>query len=268
MNMKRLDILIKRVICGCCVVAFLGACEQPPPPEPPKPKVVRKKIIFPPWVAAKLNRAVEEAAPVVAGGPSSPIPSTVSSTPAHETPNVTGTPEPLPRSETPTSSEPIAGGSAPMETAGTATQEIAPATGDETLIAYNAEGRLDPFIPLFREEPEEPKKEEKKEEKKTEKAKPAEPPRRLTPLEQMDLAQLKLVAIIRAETGNKALVEEASGKGYIITTGTYIGIHSGRVVEIQADKVVVEESVQDYVTGDMKTQTRELKFQRPAGDIL
>jgi len=119
---------------------------------------------------------------------------------------------------------------------------------------------IDPFAPLFRPEPPES-------EKAAEKPKPDEnlPKRRLTPLEKLDLSQLKLVGIVFSENGSKALVEETSGKGYIISTGTYIGIHSGRVTEIQKDRIIVEEKEED-MTGDTKVRTRELKIERPAGD--
>jgi type IV pilus assembly protein PilP len=79
----------------------------------------------------------------------------------------------------------------------------------------------------------------------------------------VDLSQIKLTGIIRASSGNKAMVEEASGKGYIIVKGTYIGIHSGRVIQILNDRVIVEEEVEDSL-GNLTIQKRELKFQKPA----
>jgi type IV pilus assembly protein PilP len=81
----------------------------------------------------------------------------------------------------------------------------------------------------------------------------------------VDLSQLKLVGIIRAQSGNRALVQEASGKGYIVTKGTYIGIRCGRVSEIEKDKVIVEEEDIDF-SGEITTRTRELKLQRPPGE--
>ena len=76
---------------------------------------------------------------------------------------------------------------------------------------------------------------------------------------------MKLVGIVRTPRGNKAMVEEASGKGYIIDKGTYIGIHSGQVVDIQKDRIVVEEKDTDP-KGKVTVRTREIKFQRPSGD--
>lgn len=132
---------------------------------------------------------------------------------------------------------------------------------------YDPSGKIDPFEPLFKPpKPEEaPPEEEPAEESET-----ADKPRKKrriprTPLEKMDLNQLKLVGIIRAESGNRALVEEASGKGYIISKGTYIGIHSGQVSEILKDRVVVEEEYED-IKGEITTRKRELKIEKPPGE--
>jgi hypothetical protein len=57
----------------------------------------------------------------------------------------------------------------------------------------------------------------------------------------VDLSQLKLVGIIRASSGNRAMVEEASGRGYVIKKGTFIGINCGRVGQILKDRVIVDE---------------------------
>jgi len=124
----------------------------------------------------------------------------------------------------------------------------------ETIPVYNPQGRIDPFIPLFKDEGPSAG---------TEKERKGRIPR--TPLEMIDLGQLKLVAIMRAPSGNKALVEEASGKGYIVTKGTYLGINSGRVIKVLKDRVVVEEEVESIV-GKSTIQERELKLQKPLGE--
>ncbi|MBC2694593.1 MAG: hypothetical protein HF982_04820 [Desulfobacteraceae bacterium] len=87
----------------------------------------------------------------------------------------------------------------------------------------------------------------------------------LTPIEKVDLSQLKLVGIIFASSGNKALVEDASGKGFVIKKGTYIGINSGRVIKILKGSVVVEEEVQS-ILGKTSLVKRELKLQKPPGE--
>jgi type IV pilus assembly protein PilP len=120
--------------------------------------------------------------------------------------------------------------------------------------AYDAKGKIDPFEPLFKEKPVSLKK------KKNKKRIPR------TPLERIDLSQLKLVGIILASSGNRALVEESSGKGYVIKKGTFIGVNSGKVVKIKKEKVVVEEEFED-VFGKTKLRQREIKLPKPPGEF-
>jgi type IV pilus assembly protein PilP len=89
----------------------------------------------------------------------------------------------------------------------------------------------------------------------------------LTPLQRIGLSQLKLVGIIVSPTGNKALVEEPSGKGYIISKGTYVGTNFGRVKKVLNDRVIVEEEVEDFSSGEMKPQTTELRLQKRPGHV-
>ena len=119
---------------------------------------------------------------------------------------------------------------------------------------YNPTGKIDPFEPLFRE-----KQVLAKNSKKIKRV-----PR--TPLERIDLSQLKLVGIILAASGNRALVEESSGKGYVIKKGTYIGINGGMIVQIQKDIVTVEEKFEDF-SGKIQSRNRELKLPKPPGEF-
>ena len=82
----------------------------------------------------------------------------------------------------------------------------------------------------------------------------------LTPLERISLGQLKLSGIIRAATGNRAIVTDATGKGYVVKKGTYIGMNSGQVESIVDDRVIVVEEI-----GGRRAIT-ELKLQKPAGE--
>ena len=40
---------------------------------------------------------------------------------------------------------------------------------------------------------------------------------------------------MRTTKGNSAIVEDATGKGYVIRKGTYIGLNSGQVIKIEKD---------------------------------
>ncbi len=74
----------------------------------------------------------------------------------------------------------------------------------------------------------------------------------ITPLQQYDISQLKLVAIISSPDGNIALVEDIAGKGYFLRKGTWVGKNDGKVTKIFKDKVIVEEVYQD-IFGQTKT---------------
>ena len=120
---------------------------------------------------------------------------------------------------------------------------------------YNPKGKIDPFEPLFREKPAVAVKKTKRK-KRT--------PR--TPLEKIDISQLKLVAIVLADSGNRALVEESSGKGYVVKKGTYMGINSGKVIKIERNKVIVAEEFEDY-RGNVTQRNREIKLPKPPGEL-
>jgi len=123
---------------------------------------------------------------------------------------------------------------------------------------YNPEGKIDPFEnPLRKQSPQQSVEEE---------VEPNKPDRiRQTPLERLDLSQLTLVGVIKFPHGYKAIVEEASGKGYMIKEGTYIGTHYGQVTEIQNDRVLIQEKVKDLM-GRYKDKTSQLKLQKPLGE--
>ncbi|MBW1743851.1 MAG: pilus assembly protein PilP [Deltaproteobacteria bacterium] len=89
----------------------------------------------------------------------------------------------------------------------------------------------------------------------------------LTPLQKVDLSQLRVVGIIISLDGNKALVEGPLGKGYVVHRGTYVGSNFGQVKGILKDRIIVEEKVEDYLSGEMKPQTRELRLRKRPGHV-
>jgi type IV pilus assembly protein PilP len=120
---------------------------------------------------------------------------------------------------------------------------------------YNPKGKVDPFEPLFREKQTVALKKSKRKKR---------APR--TPLEKIDLSQLKLVAIVLASSGNRALVEESSGKGYVVKKGTYMGTNSGKVVRIEKNKVIVAEEFEDY-RGNVTQRNKEIQLPKPPGEL-
>jgi len=249
--------LIKLIIAVCFVFLFssINGCGDKTAP-PTKPAAVSKKIVAkksetaPVGVPAAVNAPAKQSTEIKEAKTDV---STAKTGSGAEKPAVSVQP-PAPadkgkQAETvKTTSSPALQPSAPDPAAEIAKME------SETIPVYNPQGRIDPFIPLFKEEG--PLAGDEKEKK-------GRIPR--TPLEMIDLGQLKLVAVMRAPSGNKALVEEASGKGYIIAKGTYLGVNSGRVVKILKDRVIIEEKVESIV-GKSTIQERELKLQKPLGE--
>ena len=120
---------------------------------------------------------------------------------------------------------------------------------------YIPEGKLDPFEPLFKKE----RVSLAVGEKKIKRRKP------LTPLERINLSQLTLVGIIQAPSGNRALVQETTGKGYVVKKGTYIGTNSGKIVQILKDRIIIEEESED-IYGKVSIIKKPIKLQKPPGE--
>jgi type IV pilus assembly protein PilP len=115
------------------------------------------------------------------------------------------------------------------------TERKEPEKREEVEYAYNPAGKPDPFKPFIQLTP-----------AKGSRGGP------LTPLQKYEISQLKLVAIISTPEGNMALVEDATGKGYFLKKGTWVGKNDGKVTKILKDKVIVEEVYQD-IFGQTKT---------------
>jgi type IV pilus assembly protein PilP len=109
-----------------------------------------------------------------------------------------------------------------------------PEKKEEAEYSYNPIGKPDPFKPFIQLASREGLR------------------KAATPLQKFDVSQLKLVAIVSTSYGNVALVEDATGKGYVLKKGTWIGKNDGKVTKILKDKVIVEEVYQD-IFGQTKT---------------
>ena len=85
-----------------------------------------------------------------------------------------------------------------------------------------------------------------------------------TPLQEYDLGQLSLVAVVW-KTGNaRALVQDPSGESYIIGEGARIGKNAGLVKLIRDGLVVVTETYVDYL-GQETTKDIEMRMRRNEG---
>lgn len=122
--------------------------------------------------------------------------------------------------------------------------QLRPADG----FVYRQTGRPDPFLPFMTTL--QPAGEE-------------EDPEELTGLRRFEPGQLRLTAIVLGAGGPLAMVEDASGLGYIIRAGTAIG-RSGRVERIAAGRVVIRQEMVSW-TGESQYRTVEMVL-NPEGE--
>ncbi|WP_321413909.1 pilus assembly protein PilP [uncultured Desulfobacter sp.] len=117
---------------------------------------------------------------------------------------------------------------------------------------YNSNNRVDPFVPLIAE---------KNVSAESDSSEDSKPKRTLTPLEKLALSQVKLVAVVEMQNRTIAMVEEATGKGYEVAVGTYIGPNGGRVTAITQEGIKIEEKAKDY-QGKHHKRYEEIKFHK------
>ncbi len=84
------------------------------------------------------------------------------------------------------------------------------------------------------------------------------------PLEQFDVSQLSVVAVVWKTGSARALVEDPTGQSYIIGKGTRIGKNDGTVTDIDDNLVVVNETYEDYL-GNVTKNDIEMRIRRSEG---
>jgi type IV pilus assembly protein PilP len=290
--MKNSLATMRALFCLIAAMLLLVGCDEPDKTVA-QPQTVRKKITAkaetgPPAATAVAAKPAQPApAPAAAAGekpvvaqaakpqtpPSVPVPSPGPKEPpptqAVERPPPAGpapaAPLPPPKAPTASESSPPPGATSlepndnsQQSSMAAAASQIAALLNIQAPPPYNPKGKVDPFAPLLQDE-----SVAAAAGKLTAKSDPSRPK---TPLEKIDLGQLKLVAIVTAPDGNRALVEEASGKGYIIKEGTYIGLNSGKVVGIKGDKVLIEEEFED-IYGKTVMKKKEITLPKPPGEL-
>ncbi len=69
----------------------------------------------------------------------------------------------------------------------------------------------------------------------------------LTPLQKMTLSEIDrgLKAITWGELGTRAVIEDSTGKGYIVAVGTPAGEHNGVITQIFDDRIVIQQEIWD-----------------------
>jgi type IV pilus assembly protein PilP len=84
------------------------------------------------------------------------------------------------------------------------------------------------------------------------------------PLEQFELAQLALHAVVWDTPRPRALVTDPSGRGYIVAEGTPIGKNEGHVTKITDNLMVVRETYVDYL-GERTEKDIEMRVRQNQG---
>jgi type IV pilus assembly protein PilP len=74
----------------------------------------------------------------------------------------------------------------------------------------------------------------------------------ISPLQKYDLGQITLKAVVWGVEQPRAMVEDPTGKGYVIQIGTDIGKNNGKVIKIDDREVVVRETYVDYTGHETK----------------
>lgn len=116
---------------------------------------------------------------------------------------------------------------------------------DETY-RYDREGKRDPFAPFRLDAPV---------------AEEGDPG---GPLEQYELEQLEVVALVWDSRAPRAMVSDPSGSTYTVQVGSRMGKNDGKVIHIGDNLVLVKETYVDYA-GEQTTKDVELRVRRIQG---
>ncbi len=87
----------------------------------------------------------------------------------------------------------------------------------------------------------------------------------LTPLQQYDLSQFRLSAVVTGKDEPMAMVVAPGGKAYVLKPGVKIGKNGGVVTKVAPEVVYVEERYYDF-TGKLSATSLEIRFTQKAGD--
>ena len=130
-----------------------------------------------------------------------------------------------------------------------------PIEGKTNASGYNPEGGIDPFSNLWLKKPDDYQS----------LSEPVADCPKGAVLQELDLGQLNLIGIILTGSGNRALLQEASGRGHIISEGMCIGKNGSKVATILLDKIIFEEKMRDIKSGIISIRKKEIVIHKPSG---
>jgi Tfp pilus assembly protein PilP len=93
------------------------------------------------------------------------------------------------------------------------------------------------------------------------------PVEQLTPLQRIPVTDMKLESIIVSRRKSVAHVITPDGKAHIVSVGTAMGRHKGKVVRMNSDEIIVEEQFEDYLGRAFKQET-VLRLREKEGENL
>jgi type IV pilus assembly protein PilP len=82
------------------------------------------------------------------------------------------------------------------------------------------------------------------------------------PLEQFDVSQLDVVAVVWSTGNARAMIQDPSGMGHIVSVGARVGKNEGLITSINDNLIVVNETYEDYL-GQVTKKDIELRIRRP-----
>ncbi len=115
---------------------------------------------------------------------------------------------------------------------------------EKEVFVYEQKGRRDPFLSLVKISKEKPKR-----------------MAGMKPIENYDVDEIKLVAILWDSKEYYALITLPDNKSYTIRKGMTLGLYGGKVEDITKNKVLIREHVKDY-RGQPKTKDTTLKLRK------
>jgi len=91
----------------------------------------------------------------------------------------------------------------------------------------------------------------------------------LTPLQKMTLSEIErgLKAITWGELGARAVIEDSTGRGYIVAVGTPAGEHGGVIKQILNDRLVIQQEIWDRKAKKRFPQDFTIKLVKKTTDI-
>ena len=93
------------------------------------------------------------------------------------------------------------------------------------------------------------------------------PEEELSPLQRIPVTDMTVESIILSRRRSVAHVITPDGKAHIVTIGTPMGRHKGKIVRMKPDEIIVEEQFEDYLGRAFKQET-VLRLREKEGENL